>query len=205
MLYILHAKACDNKTKKRAGSVFDKMTEMLKKVGSLGDTWGPSWDDSKADKLSSFALPCDQSKRMFNERSLPELGEVIDPACGGKEEDAHKMRLFMEKYVQTLTLLSLNREFIDGEIDRLGTTPTLPLPSQKPHLTTRSFPSFFLLFVPCVRNPQRRNIRIACHNAGWWHAGGDQLLSLPGGGAHHVAEQAAREPVEISKRGGGGF
>jgi hypothetical protein len=61
VLYILHAKAHDNKTKKRAGPVFGKMTEMLKKVGSLGDAWGPLWDDSKADKLSSFALPHDQT------------------------------------------------------------------------------------------------------------------------------------------------
>ena len=205
MLYILYAKAYNNKTKKKAAPVFDKMTELLKKVGSLGDTWGPLWDDSKADKLSSFALPYDQSKRIFNEQSLPELGEVIDLACGGKEEDAYKMRLFMEKYVQTLTLLSLNREYIDGEVDRLGTAPTLPLPSQKPHLTTRPCPSFFPLFVPCVRNPQRRNIRIARDYARGWHAGGDKLLPLFRSWAHHVAEQAVREPMEISKRGGGGF
>ena len=129
MLYILYSRAYSNKTKKKAQPVFTAMTEKIRTIGKLGDTWGPMFDDKKADKLASFALPYDQSKRIFNEGALPDLFEVIDLACGGKVEDAKMMKRFMEKYVQTLTLLSLNREYKDGEIDRLGAlTEPSPLP-----------------------------------------------------------------------------
>jgi hypothetical protein len=118
--------ACSNKTKKIAQPVFAAMTEKIRATGKLGEAWGPTFDDKKADKLASFALPYDQSKRIFNEGTLPELFEVVDLACGGKAEDAVKMKTFMEKYVQTLGLLCLNRECKDGEIDRLGTPPPPP-------------------------------------------------------------------------------
>ena len=96
-------------------------------MGSLGEKWGPAWEDSKSDKLSSFALPYDQSKRIFHAGNLDELGVVIDLACRGVEEDGLKMKEFMGKYVETLGVLCLNREYEDGEIGRLGSPPSPPV------------------------------------------------------------------------------
>ena len=89
---MLYARAYNNKTKKKAQPVFTAMTEKLRAIGKLGDTWGPMFDDKKADKLASFALPYDQSKRIFNEGALPDLFEVIDrcPANVG----VYKVRLW---------------------------------------------------------------------------------------------------------------
>ena len=120
---MLYAKAYNNKTKKKAQPVFAEMTERIRKMGSLSEKWGPGWEESKADKLASFALPCDQSKRIFNAVNLDELGVVIDLACRGVEEDGVKMKAFMAKHVETLGMLCLNRECEAGEIGRLGMKP----------------------------------------------------------------------------------
>jgi hypothetical protein len=137
VLYILYAHAMNNKGKKKAQPVFQLMTEKIRTMGSLGEGWGPQWEDSNPNKLSSFALPYDQSKRVFNTANVDELGEVVDLACGGKKEEAKVMREFMQKYVETLGLLCLNRDYVDGEVDRLGNNPPPPPPSP-PILTLRT-------------------------------------------------------------------
>jgi len=123
VLYMLYAHAMNNKGKKKAQPVFQLMTEKIRTMGSLGEGWGPQWEDSNPNKLSSFALPYDQSKRVFNAANVDELGELVDLACGGKKEEAKVMREFMQKYVETLGLLCLNRDYVDGEVDRLGNNP----------------------------------------------------------------------------------
>jgi hypothetical protein len=120
VLYLLYSKAYDNRTKAKAQPVFDIMTKKLKVIGALGDGWGPSWDEKKSDKLGSFALPCDQSKRTFNLKQLPQLLEVVDIACSGRAEDGKKMGSFLTEHLQVLHLLCLTREYEEGEVNLLG-------------------------------------------------------------------------------------
>lgn len=97
VLYLLYSKAYDNKTKKKAAGVFDVMSKKLRAMGKLGQGWGPGWDDKHSDKLGSFALPYDQSKRIFNKTQLPQLEEVIDLACGTRSDDAAQLKQFMNE------------------------------------------------------------------------------------------------------------
>jgi hypothetical protein len=88
VLYIIYSAACNNKTKKQAAGLFSKMTAKLREMGTLGEGWGVQFEDKNCDKISSFALPHDQSKRMFNKGQLPGLCEVIDLVRGNRLDDA---------------------------------------------------------------------------------------------------------------------
>ena len=59
------------------------------------------WDE-KSDKLGSFALPCDQSKRVFNLKQLPQLLEIVDIACSGRAEDGKNSGSFLTEHLQVL-------------------------------------------------------------------------------------------------------
>jgi hypothetical protein len=80
VLYLLYSKAMDDRTKAKAAPTptFAQTTTRLQTIGGLGAGWGPSWDEKKCDKLASFALPYDQSKRTFNLQQLPQLLEIVD-------------------------------------------------------------------------------------------------------------------------------
>jgi hypothetical protein len=99
VLYILYSKAYDNKTKKQAAGLFTAMTTKLRALGSLGERWGVQFDDKNSEKMSTFALPYDQSKKIFNRNQITGLYEVIDLACGSKKDDALALRGFMLQYV----------------------------------------------------------------------------------------------------------
>jgi hypothetical protein len=99
VLYILHSKAHDNKTKKQAAGLFTAMTTKLRALGSSGERWGVQFDDKNCDKISTFSLPCDQPKKIFNKNQITGLHEVIDLACGSKKDDALALRGFMLQHV----------------------------------------------------------------------------------------------------------
>ena len=85
----------DDRTKAKAAPTFAQITTRLQKIGGLGAGWGPIWDEKKCDKLTSFALPCDQSKRMFNLQQLPQLLEIVDIACTGRKDDTTLFASFL--------------------------------------------------------------------------------------------------------------
>jgi hypothetical protein len=82
VLHVLYSAAHNNKTKKQAAGLFSRMTAKLREMGTLGEGWGVQFEDKNCDKTSSFALPHDQSKRIFKKGQLPGLCEVIDLARG---------------------------------------------------------------------------------------------------------------------------
>ena len=103
VLYFLYSKAYENRNKKQAQPLFDIMTKKIRALGALGEGWGPGWEGKENKKLASFALPCDQSKRIFNLEQLPALLEVVNIACTGRtEEHAKKMGSFLSEYLEVL-------------------------------------------------------------------------------------------------------
>jgi hypothetical protein len=100
VLHVLCSVAHNNKTKKQAAGVFGKMKAKLRSMGALGEWRGVQFEDKNCDKLSSFALPHDQSKRMFNKAPMPGLHEVIDIARGPKKIDALDVRAFMLQHAR---------------------------------------------------------------------------------------------------------
>ena len=98
VLFLLHSKAMDNKTKQNAKTIFNVISTKLRLMGTLGEGWGPSWEDKKTDKLASFALPYDQSKKIFCTSQLPQLHDIIDIACGKRTDDAAQMKQFMTEH-----------------------------------------------------------------------------------------------------------
>jgi hypothetical protein len=89
VLYMLCSKACDNKSKKQAAATLAAMTTKLGALGSLGAGWRVQFNETNSEKIPTFALPHDQSKKIFTKRQLPGLREVIDLACGNKNDGHH--------------------------------------------------------------------------------------------------------------------
>lgn len=95
VLYFLYMRAYDNKNKKQSSGVMGAMTTKLRAMGTLGDGWDVQFEGKDKEKMSSFALPLDQSKRIFNKGQRDGLYEVVDLACGKNADDAVHMKSFI--------------------------------------------------------------------------------------------------------------
>ena len=47
------------------------LTDVIRDLGSLGETWTHQWDEGNTKQLKKIKLPFDQSKKNFNAAQLP--------------------------------------------------------------------------------------------------------------------------------------
>ena len=126
VLYMLYFAAVNRCGIKRLwGPLLDELSAKVRVLGSLSPSWSHSTVAKKTTKgaqaegkLQPFKMAYDVSKKIFNYESLQGLYELIDMALGPLA-DTKDWRAFIISYLNCLELLTMDRDYQDGEIDKL--------------------------------------------------------------------------------------
>jgi hypothetical protein len=96
------------------------LTDVIRDLGSLGETWTHQWDEGNTKQLKKIKLPFDQSKKIFNAAQLPKLRCAVDiavPAMRG--EHRADWKLMLEYYVSVIGKLTTSEDFSTEDVDEL--------------------------------------------------------------------------------------
>jgi hypothetical protein len=63
----------------------EEVTNVIRELGSLGETWTHQWSDDNTKLLKKIALPLDQSKHIFKVGQLEGLKRAVHVHCGAAE------------------------------------------------------------------------------------------------------------------------
>ncbi len=122
MLYFAAMNRCA--TKREWAPLLDAMSAKVRD-GSLAPSWTHTLLCVKTksggqapDKLQPFKMQYDVSKRIFNYKQKDGFYELIDMALG-PDINNNDWRVFLISYLNCLELLTMNRDYKNGEIDEL--------------------------------------------------------------------------------------
>jgi hypothetical protein len=96
------------------------LTDVIRDLGSLGETLTHQWDEGNTKQLKKIKLPFDQSKKIFNAAQLPKLRCAVDiavPATRG--EHRADWKLMLEYYVSVIGKLTTSEDFSTEDVDEL--------------------------------------------------------------------------------------
>ena len=111
----------DTMLKKKMGPALEQLTEVIRDLGSLGETWTHQWDDNNKKALQQIKLPFDQSKRIFHIANIGKLQEAVEIAVPSeKASERDNWKLFLEHYVHAIAQLTSSVEYTPADIDELG-------------------------------------------------------------------------------------
>jgi hypothetical protein len=97
-----------------------EVSDIIRTLGSLGETWTHQWDEKNTKALKSIKLPFDQSKRIFQAGNLPSLRTAVEIAVpSSREEHRTAWKQFLEDYVHVIARLTQSEEFTAHELDAL--------------------------------------------------------------------------------------
>ena len=96
------------------------LTNIIRQLGSLGESWSHQWDEGNTKALKKIKLPFDQSKKIFKQDQLAVLQEAVDVAVG-EERPEHRAewKTFMEHYVHMVETLTKSEDYAPADIDAL--------------------------------------------------------------------------------------
>ncbi len=115
VLYLVYSKCYNGNEKKDVIKSFQRITDLLREMGRLGAGWDHQWNENDKDKLEKFALPLDQSRRIFNLSNYEKLCDVVNIAYeGNKKEKASHSKEFLTEYLHVLRLLSM-AEYVEND------------------------------------------------------------------------------------------
>ena len=98
----------------------ERLTEVIRDLGSLGDTWTHQWDDNNKKALKKIKLPFDQSKRIFQIANIVKLNSAVDIAVPSDlEAECNNWKLFLEHYEHAIDTLTSSVEHTPANIDAL--------------------------------------------------------------------------------------
>ena len=97
-----------------------QLTDILRELGSLGETWTHQWAEGNSKALKKIKLPFDQSKRIFKLANLVPLQGCVDLAVSEVRKD-HRAdwKLFLEHYVHMIEMLTRSVDFDENDVDTL--------------------------------------------------------------------------------------
>ena len=113
-------KNVDKKLKATLRPALEELTEVIRELGSLGETWTHQWREDKTKSLKKIALPLDQSKKIFKVSQLEGLTRAVYIAI---PESKPYLRAgwvaFLTEYVNAIEILTKSEEYKPGEVDIL--------------------------------------------------------------------------------------
>ena len=118
--------------KENAVGALTEMDNIIREIGQLGQNWSHKWDKKDPEALSKPAMPYDESKKIFNRANLNsgKFFAALSIIFHGNDKDSKKEKEELKKlkeewkrllkcYIDILHYLTLNREYIEGELDKL--------------------------------------------------------------------------------------
>ena len=101
-------------------TMLEELTDLIRELGSLGETWTHQWSDGKSKSLKKIALPLDQSKKIFRVDQLQGLQRAVHIAVtSSKPELRTRWVDFLREYVHAIELMTKSVNYEPGEIDVL--------------------------------------------------------------------------------------
>ena len=106
--------------RKTVAPALSELSDIIRTLGSLGETWTHQWDDTNTKALKGIKLPYDQSKRIFQVANLPSLRMAVEVAVPSSREEHRKAWMqFLEDYVHVITGLTQSEEFTTDTLNAL--------------------------------------------------------------------------------------
>jgi len=97
-----------------------ELTDILRQLGSLGETWTHQWEEGNSKALKKIKLPFDQSKRIFKLENLVPLQGCVDLAVSEARPDHRAAwKIFIEDYTHMIEMLTRSIDFDENDIDAL--------------------------------------------------------------------------------------
>ncbi len=96
------------------------LTNIIRQLGSLGESWSHQWEEGNTKALKKIKLPFDQSKKIFKVDQLAVLQGAVDIAVS-EERPEHRAewKTFMEHYVNMVETLIKSEDYSTADIDAL--------------------------------------------------------------------------------------
>jgi hypothetical protein len=96
------------------------LTEIIRDLGSLGETWTHQWDEGNTKQLKKIKLPFDQSKKIFNAAQFDKLGSAVDIAVPAtRTEHRADWKLMLKHYVHIIGKLTKSEDYSSEDDDEL--------------------------------------------------------------------------------------
>ncbi len=96
------------------------LTDVIRDLGSLGESWTHQWEEGNTKALKKIKLPFDQSKKIFHEAQLHTLGRAVDIAVSAtRPEHRADWKLMLTHYVHVIGKLTKSEDFSTEDIDSL--------------------------------------------------------------------------------------
>ena len=97
-----------------------ELTNCIRELGSLGQTWTHQWDANKSKQLQPIKLPLDQSKRIFCPPQLEGLLKAVDIAIPAGEATKRRLwKAFLTSYVAAMDILTSSIDYTPQTIESL--------------------------------------------------------------------------------------
>lgn len=108
----------EKKLKATLSPALVELTNVIRDLGALGETWTHQWCEGNSKSLKKIALPLDQSKRIFKVAQLEGLKKAVHIAVPASKPDLRKRWLvFMDEYVRAIELLTCSVDYQPGDIE----------------------------------------------------------------------------------------
>jgi hypothetical protein len=110
----------DKKLKATLRPALDELTNVIRELGSLGESWTHQWNEGNKKSLKKIALPLDQSKNIFKVEQLEGLKRAVYIAVpAGKPDLRTKWVDFLREYVHAIELMTKSVDYEPADIDTL--------------------------------------------------------------------------------------
>jgi hypothetical protein len=110
----------DKKLKATLRPALDELTNVIRELGSLGESWTHQWSEGNKKSFKKIALPLDQSKHIFKVEQLEGLKKAVYIAVPASKPDLRtKWVDFLREYVQAIELMTKSVDYEPGDIDTL--------------------------------------------------------------------------------------
>ena len=106
--------------KKKVSPRLVELTNIIRQLGSLGESWSHQWEEGNTKALKKIKLPFDQSKKIFKVDQLAVLKDAVDTAIS-EERPEHRAdwKTFIEHYVHMVETLTTSVDYVTADIDAL--------------------------------------------------------------------------------------
>ncbi len=126
MLHMMMLKCVEQRGgKENSAGALTEIDNIIREIGGLGQNWSHKWEKKDPEALSKPVMPFDESKKMFNGANLNSgnFFAVLSIVFHGNDEESKKQKeawkRFLKCYITILHYLTLNREYLEGELDKL--------------------------------------------------------------------------------------
>jgi hypothetical protein len=120
VLTLLYEQVLQGAHKAQASIVFNELTPIIRRLGSLGELWTHKFDADSTKVLQKFKLPYDQSRKIFAVSQLDGLREAVHVAIPPVETQLRNDWMdFLHEYVHMNELLHSTKDYSSSDMDRL--------------------------------------------------------------------------------------